>query len=79
KIDPLKLKLDVVTDQIPRAFALKNLVVPIDSKDGVITIAVADPYNVRPIDDLQHALGIKINRILASRSDVLKILEEFFG
>jgi len=79
KIDPLKLELDVVTDQIPRAFALKNLVVPIDAKEGVVTIAVADPYNIRPIEDLQHALGIKIKRILASRSDVLKILEEFFG
>ena len=79
KIDPLKLELDVVTDQIPRAFALKNLVVPIDAKDGVVTIAVADPYNVRPIEDLQHALGIRIKRVLASRTDVLKILEEFFG
>ncbi len=79
KIDPLKLELDVVTDQIPRAFALKNLVVPIDAKEGVATIAVADPYNIRPIEDLQHALGIQIRRILASRSDVLKILEEFFG
>ena len=79
KIDPLKLELDVVTDQIPRAFALKNLVVPIDAKEGVATIAVADPYNIRPIEDLQHALGIQIKRILASRSDVLKILEEFFG
>jgi general secretion pathway protein E len=79
KIDPLKLELDVVTDQIPRAFALKNLVVPIDEKEGMVTIAVADPFNVRPIEDLQHALGIQIKRIFASRSDVLKILEEFFG
>ncbi len=79
KIDPLKLELDVVTDQIPRAFALKNLVVPIDEKEGVVTIAVADPFNTRPIEDLQHALGIQIKRILASRSDILKILEEFFG
>ena len=79
KIDPLKLELDVVTDQIPRAFALKNLVVPIDAKEGFVTIAVADPYNVRPIDDLQHALGIKIRRILASRSDIMKILEQFYG
>ena len=79
KIDPLKLELDVVTDQIPRAFALKNLVVPIDAKEGVVTIAVADPYNVRPIEDLQHAMCIRIKSILASRSDVLKILEEFFG
>ena len=79
KIDPLKLELDVVTDQIPRAFALKNLVVPIDENEGVVTIAVADPFNIRPIEDLQHALGIQIKRIFASRSDILKILEEFFG
>lgn len=79
KIDPLKLELDTVTDQIPRAFALKNLVVPIDDNDGIVTMAVADPFNIRPILDLQHALGIQIKRILASRSDILKLLEEFFG
>ena len=79
KIDPLKLELDTVTDQIPRAFALKNLVVPIDDTDGIVTMAVADPFNIRPILDLQHALGIQIKRILASRSDILKLLEEFFG
>ncbi len=79
KIDPLKLELETVTDQIPRAFALKNLVVPIDDTDGIVTMAVADPFNIRPILDLQHALGIQIKRILASRSDILKLLEEFFG
>ncbi|MDH3997259.1 MAG: GspE/PulE family protein [Desulfuromonadales bacterium] len=79
KIDPLKLELDTVTDQIPRAFALKNLVVPIGLKDNIVSVAIADPYNKRPIDDLQQALGIKVKKILASRSDVMKILEEFFG
>ncbi len=79
KIDPLKLELDTVTDQIPRAFALKNLVVPIGLKDGIVTVALADPFNKRPIEDLQQALGIQVKTILASRTDVMKILEEFFG
>src|SRR3972149_4557110 len=34
KIDPLKLNLDTVTSHIPRPFAQKHLIVPIEEKGG---------------------------------------------
>jgi len=79
KIDPLKLDLEVVTSHIPRAFALKNLMVPVEMKNGVVTVAVSDPTASEAIDELQRTRRIKIERVLASRSDILKILAEFFG
>ncbi len=54
KIDPLRLNLDLITSHISRAFALKNLILPVALADGVITVAVADPFNVQAIDDLQR-------------------------
>jgi general secretion pathway protein E len=79
KIDPLKLNLNVVTSHIPRPFALKNLIVAVEESNGVITIAVADPFNKRVVEELALARDLKIRRVLSSKSDILKILREFYG
>jgi len=79
KIDPLKLDLDVVTAHIPRPFALKHLIVAVAESHGVITVAVADPFNSRVINELADAHRLEIRRVLSSKSDILKILREFYG
>ena len=79
KIDPLKLNLQVVTDHIPRPFALKNLIVAVEESNGAITVAVADPFNEAIVNELASARRIEIRRVLSSKSDILKILREFYG
>lgn len=79
KIDPLKLNLDVVTSYVPRPFALKHLVIPIGEKDGIVTIAIADPFNLDAIESLKRAKNLNIKLVLSSKSDILKIVREFFG
>jgi len=79
KIDPLKLNLDLVTSHIPRPFALKNLIVAIGEQNGIINVAVADPFNSRAVDELAEAHQLKFKRILCSKADILKILREFYG
>lgn len=79
KIDPLKLDLEVVTSPIPRPFAMKHLLVPIGEQDGTIIVAVADPYAVDEIENIMNLKRIRIRRVLSSKSDILKILQEFFG
>jgi general secretion pathway protein E len=79
KIDPLKLDLDVVTSHIPRPFALRNLIVAVAEAGGVLTVAVADPFNTAVIDELAKARRLEIRRVLSTKSDILKILREFYG
>jgi general secretion pathway protein E len=79
KIDPLKLDLGVVTSHIPRPFALKNLIVAVGESNGMTTVAVADPFNDRIISELASARQLEIRRVLSSKSDILKILREFYG
>ncbi len=79
KIDPLKLDLGVVTSHIPRPFALKNLIVAVAESGGVTTVAVADPFNEAIIAELASARQLEIRRVLSSKSDILKILREFYG
>jgi general secretion pathway protein E len=79
KIDPLKLDLGIVTSHIPRPFALKNLIVAVGERGGVTTVAVADPFNDAIINELATARQLEIKRVLSSKSDILKILREFYG
>jgi general secretion pathway protein E len=79
KIDPLKLDLELVTAHISRPFALKHLIVPVAFLDGVLTLAVADPFNEDVVEELRSVKRMEFRRVLASRNDILKVLREFFG
>ncbi len=79
KLDPLKLNMDIMTEFVSRGFALKNMMVPVAKQGDSVTIAVADPFQTQAIEGLEQARKIHIKRVLASRSDILKILSEFFG
>ena len=52
---------------------------PIAEREGYVVIAVADPFNDDVIEDLCTVRQIKVRRVLSSRSDILKIVREFFG
>jgi general secretion pathway protein E len=45
----------------------------------VTTVAVADPFNEGVINELARARQLNIRRVLSSKSDILKILQEFYG
>ncbi|MBF0343765.1 MAG: Flp pilus assembly complex ATPase component TadA [Nitrospirae bacterium] len=79
KLDPLKLDLKVVTSHIPRPFALRHLIVPVEETRGVISMAVADPLNMEGIESIKRVKKIEIKLVLSSKSDIFKIVREFFG
>ncbi|MBW1814067.1 MAG: Flp pilus assembly complex ATPase component TadA, partial [Deltaproteobacteria bacterium] len=79
KIDPLKLDLNLVTTTIPRSFAMKHLVLPIDISEGLLTIATPNPFNVEVMDDITRVTQMKVKVVVSSKSDIIKLINEFFG
>ncbi len=81
KIDPLKLDLNLVTTKIPRNFAMKHLVLPIEINDGDGTLVVAtpNPHNMEVIDDIARVTNMRVSTVVSSKSDILKLIDEFFG
>jgi general secretion pathway protein E len=79
KIDPLKLDLNVVTSTIPRSFAMKHLVLPVDVKEGVLTVAMPDPFNLAVLDDIAMASKLRVQVVVSPKSDIIKLINEFFG
>lgn len=79
KIDPLRLDLHVVTSYVSRPFAMKHLIIPVEERDGVVTVACADPFNLDPLESLKTARKVKVRPVISSRSDIEKHIREFFG
>lgn len=78
KIDPLKLNPEIVTQILSRAFARKSISVPLERQDETLTVAVADPFNVELIENIER-MGYKVKRIVSPKTDILKIITEFYG
>jgi len=79
KIDPLKLDLDLVTRTISRAFARKHSMIPIASENNTLAVATDDPFDLEGIDGIKHASGKQVKLVLSSRSDVQRIINDFYG
>ena len=79
KLDPLELDLDIVTKTIPKSFALKHLLLPFGIKDGVYEVAIYEPAKRQALEDIERANQIKIKPYLSTKSDIGRMLAEFFG
>ena len=79
KLDPLELDLDLVTKTIPKSFALKHLLLPFGLRNGVYEVAIYDPDKIQALEDIERAKQIKIKAYLSTKSDIGKMLAEFFG
>lgn len=64
---------------IPHDFAIKNYVLPLSHTLKSLTVAMADPLDLILIDNLRKLTGCEVNPVIASKSDILKAIEEFYG
>jgi general secretion pathway protein E len=78
KIDPLKLNPEITTQILSRAFARRSISVPIEREDDSLTLAVADPYNIEVVENIE-CMGYKVKRVVSPKTDILKIITEFYG
>ncbi len=79
KIDPLKLELNLVTGTISKSFALKHLLLPLKVEEGKLVVATPDPFNSEAIKDVEMVSKLKVKPIVSSKSDIEKLINEFFG
>ncbi|MDD5428356.1 MAG: ATPase, T2SS/T4P/T4SS family [Candidatus Omnitrophica bacterium] len=54
-------------------------VVPVSLAGGVLTVAVSDPFDMWPIDDLEAHLGYKVEKGLSTSTDIAEAIKEYYG
>jgi len=79
KIDPLKLDLNLVTRTIPRNFAMKHLLLPLEMADGKLVVATPEPFNQETFVDVERVTNLKVKPVVSPKADVIKLIDEFFG
>ncbi len=79
KLDPLDLDMEIVTKTIPRNFAIRQLILPFNLRNGIYEMASYHPDCQTVIADIEQANQIKIKPYLATKTEIKKIITEFFG
>ncbi|MFH1457894.1 MAG: ATPase, T2SS/T4P/T4SS family [Candidatus Omnitrophota bacterium] len=64
---------------ISEDFALKNSVLPLSRTLRSITVAMSDPLDLILVDNLRKLTGCEINPVIATKSDIAKAVEAFYG
>lgn len=59
-----------VLELVPQTMAEIYKIMPISVKDGVLTVAMADPQNVSALDDLRNFLGYDVRGTVSNPQDV---------
>ena len=78
KINPLDLDLDVVTSALPAPFARKHTMCAISKHQNGITVAIANPFNLAPLRDLQQFAGLEVKLVVATRTDIETVNKGFY-
>ncbi|NQT95067.1 MAG: Flp pilus assembly complex ATPase component TadA [Candidatus Omnitrophica bacterium] len=66
-------------EKLPARYACHYKLIPVKFEKDTLTIAVADPLDVRTLDDLKLLLGCDVVGILATESDISEGIRKYYG
>jgi general secretion pathway protein E len=68
----------IPVSKVPIAFYRQQKVFPIAFTDGGVKVAVNDPLNLQPLDDLAVFLGAPVEPVLSSERELMAAINRFF-
>jgi general secretion pathway protein E len=79
KLDPLDLDMETVTSTIPKSFAINHLILPFEVRGDILHVVTYNPDNQMVLEDIERVNQVRVQPYLSTKSDIKKILAEFFG
>lgn len=76
-IDPATLDNDLVA-RVPINYAKKNRLLPLGADNGAVTVAIVDPANYEPLDDLHVLFGKAIQPVVAPAEVVTEAINRAY-
>lgn len=58
-------------EMLPSDFAMKKMVFPLRQKDGMLAVAITDPFDLETMEMLSRITGLQIVPVLATRKEIL--------
>jgi general secretion pathway protein E len=64
--------------QVPLAFARQHKLVPVRRQDGHILVAMSDPLDLQPLDDVSLLLKAPVEAVLSPEREIIGILNRLY-
>jgi len=65
--------------RVPLNFLLAHQLIPLKEEEGVVTVAISDPLDVQPLDDLRLLLEKDVRAVIASADEIVRIANRCYG
>jgi general secretion pathway protein E len=65
--------------QVPYAFAKKHVVLPIQDCEKSVVVAVADPLNLTPLEELRFLLNCNVEAVYSPREMILSAIHDCYN
>ena len=66
-------------ETFPSKLIYRQYLFPIARNNGQLEVATSDPFNLYPIDEASAATGLSVVPLLASRSEIDKLIKRHLG
>ncbi len=68
-----------IVAKVPLTFLLAHQLIPLTEKNGVITVAMANPLEVQPLDDLRLLLEKEVRPVVCAPDEIIRIANRSYG
>jgi len=68
-----------IRDRLSPKYLREHRVLPIEIKDGVLTVAMTDPTDPYTVDDLRMSTGYAVSICLAKEREILEAIDQFYS
>lgn len=65
--------------QVPYNFAKKNVVLPVKEENGVVFVAVSDPLNLEPLEELRHMFDCEVKAVYSPKDAILSAINDLYN
>jgi len=67
------------TEALSPRFLRQSRCLPMSREDNTITLAMADPLDVKTIAAVRHCTGLKISTVLAPEQEIIDAIDKYYG
>ncbi len=68
-----------ITALVSHDMARAYKVIPLYERDGVVTVAMADPTNLRSLDHIKFKTGKDVEPVIATEAEILEAIDRVYG
>ena len=79
-VDLRKIKIPIeAIEAVPKSVAMQHKIIPIGRQDGVLTVAMSDPFDLYAMDNLRFMLNTDVRPVLAAPDAIEEAINKYYG